>query len=164
MKNLLLTILALAASAAAAKDQVPIGGGFPAVNLVQGQGVRAVLSNVLTPKPGSELRECSAQVKFFDADGSRSGSLQTVRLMPKASAAVTRQESEPGLVRAEVRVTEGDTENYPASDSDQVCTIMMTLQVFDLETGRTLLVVPSTNECLGGACYSSYEQYPGPNP
>jgi hypothetical protein len=71
MKNILFGFAALVLVASASAEhiiRIPIGGGFPAVNLVEGQSVRVVLSNVLAPKPGSELRACPVQIEMRPPD------------------------------------------------------------------------------------------------
>src|SRR6266481_2627941 len=86
--------------------KIPLGGGerFPAVSLIDGQGVRVVLSNVLVPAAGTTPSECPVLVRFFGADGTLIGDARTVRLKPGASVSVPAAPSS-GLVRAIVSVT-----------------------------------------------------------
>src|SRR4051794_33622154 len=58
---------------------------FAAVSPTNGQGVRAVISNVV--ETGS-LAPCQVQVSFFGADGSPIGELTTVQLKAGESTAV----------------------------------------------------------------------------
>jgi hypothetical protein len=134
--------------------KVPIGGGerFPAVSLFDGQGVRVVLSNVLVPASGTTPTECPVLVRFFGADGALIGDARTVRLRPGASVSVPAAPSS-GLVRAIVSVTADASNPNKIADPRGICAIRTTLEVFDVGTGRTLFLIPSSNACLGnGAC------------
>jgi hypothetical protein len=77
--------------------------GFAAVSLTDGQGARAIISNVLVPANGGHLAPCQVQVSFFGADGSHIGNAKTVQLKAGESASVPA--SQPSkLVRAVVSI------------------------------------------------------------
>ena len=77
------------------------GALFAAVSVTNGQGVRAIISNVLAPANGAHLAPCQVQVSFFGADGSLIGNATTVQLKPGESTSVPA--SHPSkLVRAVV--------------------------------------------------------------
>jgi hypothetical protein len=120
------------------------GERFPAVNIVEGQNVRVVLSNVLGPTAEAASMACPLIVRFFDTEGALVGSEQNAHLMPGASATVTAS-SQPGLVRATVSVAK-------FSDPKRACGVKASLEVFDMRTGGTVLLIPS-DTCIGnGAC------------
>jgi hypothetical protein len=120
------------------------GERFPAVNIVEGQSVRVVMSNVLSATGEAASIACPLTIRFFDTEGAPLGSEQTARLMPGASASVVAT-SRSKLIRATVSVA-----NF--SDPKKACAVKTMLEVFDARSGGTLFVVPSA-VCLGnGAC------------
>jgi hypothetical protein len=73
------------------------------MSLVEGQGVRAIVSNVLALANGTHLAPCQVQVSFFGADGSLIGKATTVLL--KAGESTSVPASNPSkLVRSIVSI------------------------------------------------------------
>ena len=108
---------------------------FAAMSLTKDQGVRAIISNVLTPADGAHPAPCQVRVSFFGADGSPIGNTMTVQL--KAGESTSVPASQPSkLVRATVSI--GDV-----ADPAEVCALRANVEVFDVQTGTTFVSVPS---------------------
>jgi hypothetical protein len=140
MKRILLTVLVLVIGGSAARsDELSASSRtgdtrFVAMSLSDGQGVRAVVSNVLAPTNGAHLTPCRVQVSFFNADGSLIGNVTTVQLKPGESASVPA--SHPlKLVRAVVSVVD-------VADAGKVCALRTSLEIFDAQTNTTFVMVP----------------------
>ena len=136
MKVTLLTALAVAfgSSAGQAIAASPAEGvRFPALSITKGQGVRAIISNVLEHVDGS-LAPCQVQVSFFGADGSLIGKATTVQLKAGESISVPALRP-PKLVRATVSI--GD-----AVDSAKLCALRTSVEIFDVPTDTTFVSVP----------------------
>lgn len=140
MKTILLAVFVLAIGGSAAQsDELAASSRagdtrFVALSLSDGQGVRAVISNVLVPANGAHLTPCRVQVSFFNADGSLIGDATTVQLKPGESTSVPA--SDPvKLVRAVVSVAD-------VADATKVCALRTSLEVFDAQTSTTFVVVP----------------------
>ena len=162
----------LQGAAACVPNRFPVNGGerFPAVNLVGGENVRAVISNVLIPDGAIVPGACPVRVDFFRADGSLADGGGTVTLKPGASASVAAAshsdnaevaKAKPGasaavtapeMLRAIVSVHADPSDPGSVADPGGVCAIRTTQEVFEKATGLTLYITPSV-ECLGnGAC------------
>ncbi|HEY1260953.1 MAG TPA: hypothetical protein VGF34_17015 [Stellaceae bacterium] len=140
MKAVLAAALALTASASAALAAQIEVERFAAVKIVSGQGVAAVVSNVLPT--GTAVQPCFVSIAFFAGDSSRIGpTSRTVSLSPGHSASVPAPSPPPGLVRALVGVgNPGD------------CAVRTQVEVYDTATHAVRLIMPS-NDCLGNhAC------------
>src|ERR1700732_2801914 len=148
MKEILFAALALAtmcSSTAQANELAALprveGGRFAAMSLTNGQGLRALVSNVIAPSNDAQLAPCQVQVSFIRADGSLLGSVTRVQL--KAGESTSVSASQPSkLVRAIVSV--GDV-----VDSAKVCALKTSVEIFDMQTGVTFVSVPgeSTGDC-----------------
>jgi hypothetical protein len=141
------------APAACGPNRFPVNGGerFPAVNLAEGQNVRAVVSNVLIPDAATTPAACPVVVQFFDSNGSLVGDAKTVDLNPGSSASVAAK-SASGMVRAIVSVHADPSNPSDVADPNGICAVRTTEEVFHRGSGQTLHVIPSV-ECLGnGAC------------
>ena len=116
---------------------------FAAVSLTNGQGARAIISNVLVPANG-HLAPCHVQVSFFGADGSLIGNATTVQL--KAGESTSVPASQPSiLVRAVVSIGH-------VVDPAKLCALKTRVEIFDVQTGTTFVSVSgdsigSNNEC-----------------
>lgn len=157
------------AAGACVPNRFPVNGGerFPAVNLVGGENVRAVVSNVLMPE-GATAGGCPVRVDFVRSDGSAGGG-DTVSVKPGASAVVAADRSDnaetvkakpgasastaaPELLRAIVSVHADPADPGSVADPGGICAIRTAQEVFEKASGRTLYITPSV-ECLGnGAC------------
>jgi hypothetical protein len=153
MKVVLSAILALAigsfgqsgALAASARGEA---ARFAAMSLSSGQGARAIVSNVLAPANGSQFAPCQVQVSFFGADGSLIGKATAAQLKAGESISVPAQNPSK-LVRAAVSI--GDV-----VDPAKVCALRTSVEIFDVQTGTTLVSVPSSNsECSVSATTSA---------
>ena len=110
------------------------GGRFAAMSLTNGQGLRAIVSNVIAPSNDAQLAPCQVQVSFIGADGSLLGNATRVQL--KAGESTSVSASQPSkLVRAIVSV--GDV-----ADSAKVCALKTSVEIFDMQTGVTFVSVP----------------------
>ena len=149
MKEILFAALALAtmcSSTAQANEQAALprveGGRFAAMSLTNGQGLRAIVSNVIAPSTNdTQLAPCQVQVSFIRADGSLLGNATRVQL--KAGESTSVSASQPSkLVRAIVSV--GDV-----VDSAKVCVLRTSVEIFDMQSGVTFVSVPgeSTGDC-----------------
>jgi hypothetical protein len=124
------------------------GARFAAMSLTNGQGLRAVISNVLAPANGTQLVTCQVQVSFIGADGSLIGNATTVQL--KAGESISVPASNPSkLVRAIVSIG-------GVVDPAKVCALRTSVEIFDLQTGMTFVSVPgessgTNNECIVSA-------------
>lgn len=126
------------------------GTRFAAMSLADGQGVRAIVSNVLARTSATHLAPCQVQVSFFGADGSPIDSATTVQLNAGESTSVPA--SRPSkLVRATVSI--GDV-----VDPANVCALRTSLEVFDVRTGTTFVTVPSEPVGSNSACSLSVAQ------
>jgi hypothetical protein len=118
---------------------------FGAMSLSTGQSLRTVISNVLATANATQLAPCQVQVSFFGADSSLIGSATTVQL--KAGQSTTVSVSQPSkLVRAMVSISN-------VADPATVCALTTSVEVFDLQTGTTFVMVPGgpaavTNDCV----------------
>jgi hypothetical protein len=148
MKEILFAALALAtmcSSTAQANELAALpragGGRFAAMSLANGQGLRAIVSNVIAPSTDTQIAPCQVQVSFIGADGSLLGNAARVQL--KAGESTSVSASQPSkLVRAIVSV--GDV-----VDSAKVCALRTSVEIFDMQTGVTFVSVPgeSTGDC-----------------
>ena len=142
--TLALAIGSLGQSGALAASTRGEGARFAAMSLNNGQGARAIVSNVLAPANGSQIAPCQMQVRFFGADGSLIGKATTAQLKAGESISVPAQNPSK-LVRAVVSI--GDV-----VDPAKVCALRTSVEIFDVETGTTLVSVPgesigSNSEC-----------------
>jgi hypothetical protein len=102
MKIVLSVALALAIDSSAGQAD-ELAARFAAMSLVEGQGVRAIVSNVLALANGTHHAPCQVQVSFFGADGSLIGKATTVLL--KAGESTSVPASNPSkLVRSIVSI------------------------------------------------------------
>jgi hypothetical protein len=151
MKEILFAALGLAticSSAAQAIEQVALpraeGGRFAAMSLTNGQGLRAIVSNVIAPSNDTQLAPCQVQVSFIRADGSLLGNATTVQL--KAGESTSVSASQPSkLVRA--IVSTGDV-----VDAAKVCALRTSVEIFDMQTGTTFVSVPGESTGIIGDC------------
>ena len=128
-------VLAIGSSAGQAEELATSlraeGARFAAITQVDGQGVRAVVSNVLAP---AQLAPCKVQVSFFGADGSLIGQATKVEL--RAGESTSLSASNPSkLVRAVASI--GDV-----ADPARMCALRTNLEMFDVRTNSTLASVP----------------------
>src|SRR3954453_18009134 len=125
--------LALGSSSVGRAEPGSSQARFAAVSPTNGQGVRAVISNVA--ETGS-LAPCQVQVSFLGADGSLIGEATTVQLKAGESTAVPV--SRPSkMVRATISV---------AAASE--CELRTSVEIFDVQTGITFVAIPG--EAVGG--------------
>jgi hypothetical protein len=150
MKAVLFATLALAVGGSAAQAiDIPAsrsteGAHFAAVSVTDSQGVRVIISNVLTPTNGADLSPCPVQVTFVGGDGSLMGDATTVQLKPGESTSVPT--SVPAsLVRAIVSIG-----NVP--DSPKLCALRTSLEVFDAQTGTTFISIAGESNVGNGEC------------
>ena len=120
---------------------------FAAMSLNNGQGARAIVSNVLAPANGTQLAPCQIQVSFFGADGSQIGNVTTAQLRAGESISVPAQNPSK-LVRAVVSL--GDI-----VDPAKVCALRTSVEIFDLETGTTFVSVSGEPLGSNGECTAS---------
>jgi len=149
--------LAAAAQASAAtrpSSCSPVGETFAAVNVTHGQGVRAVVSNVLAPAAGTPPAACPVVVQFFKGDGSSLGSPESVDLDPGVSAAVPAG-SASGMVRGTFAVLADPSDPTKTGDPDGICAIRSSQEVFDVTSGKTLFVNPSA-VCVGNGVSAGF--------
>lgn len=127
MKIIVFAALALAVGGSASRaDQL---ARFVAISLTSEQGMRAIISNVLTPANGIQPVPCPVQVRFFRADGSMIGDATAVQLKPGESTSVPV--SQPAnLVRAVVSIDD-------VVDSAKICALRTSVEIFDKQTGTT---------------------------
>jgi hypothetical protein len=124
-----------------------VGENFVAVNLFDGEGVRAVVSNVLAPPAGTSVAACPVTVTFFNGDGSPVGSAETVNLNPGVSAIVTAKFA-PRFVRTNLTLFADPSNPTAPGDPNNICAIRSSQEVFGVFTGRTISANPSPN-CIG---------------
>jgi hypothetical protein len=148
MKIILSAALALAIGSSASNElaasSLTEGARFAAMSLTNGQGVRAIISNVIAPANGAHLAPCQVQVSFFGADGSLIGNAATVQLKAGESASVPASHSSK-LVRAIVSIDD-------VVDPVKQCALRTNVEIFDVQTGTTFVSVPgesigSNSEC-----------------
>jgi hypothetical protein len=123
-------------------SNTPVHAGvrFPAVTIVAGPDVTAVVSNVLIPPSGTTARACPFELSISRADRLEIGD----ELREHLPAANPPRSPPPGLVRVRVSVLS----NGPKGD----CALETDLKVIDSSSGAGLLVLPN-GLCLGrGAC------------
>jgi hypothetical protein len=150
MRKIAFAALALAVGSSASqagdlRSSHPADGvHFAAMSLTKDQGVRAIISNVLTPENGAHLAPCQVQVSFFGADGSLIGNAMMVKLKAGESTSVVA--SRPSkLVRAIVSIDD-------AVDSAKACALRTSVEIFDLQTDTTFVSIPGeSSECSGPA-------------
>jgi hypothetical protein len=145
---LALAIGSLGQSGALAASTRGEGARFAAMSLTNGLGARAIVSNVLVSANGSQLTPCQIQVSFFGADGSLIGKVTMAQLKAGESISVSAQNPSK-LVRAVVSL--GDV-----VDPAKGCALRTSVEIFDVETGTTLVSVPgesigSNSECIVSA-------------
>lgn len=119
------------------------GVRFAAMSLTNGQGLRAIISNVLAPANGNQLATCQVQVGFVGADGSPIGNTTTVQLKPGESTSVSATHPSK-LVRAIVSIDD-------VVDLAKVCVLKTSVEIFDLQTGMTFVSVPGDSFGNNGA-------------
>jgi hypothetical protein len=151
MKTIVLVALALAGGASSGQaDQLSGRAGtarFAAMSLINGQGARAVISNVLAPANGADFAPCQVQVSFFGPDGSLIGNTTTVPL--KAGESTSVPASQPSqLVRATVSI--GDV-----VDPAKVCELRTRVEIFDVQTDTTFVSVPGESIGRNSECSAS---------
>ena len=118
------------------------GERFAAVNVVVGENVRVVVSNVVNPTAEAKANACPLVIRFFDSKGALIGGEHSLAVAAGESGSVAGA-SQAGLIRAIVSV-----ENF--SDPKKICAVKTALELFDVRTGATRLVIPS-EVCLGNA-------------
>jgi hypothetical protein len=119
------------------------------MSLTSGQGVRAIVSNVLTYTGTNDIPPCKVQVSFFGPDGSLIENSTTLPL--KAGESTSVAASNPTkLVRATVSIE--------ATSPANACALRTTLEVFDVRTGTTFAAVPSENISSNNECSVSVAQ------
>ncbi len=127
------TALALGSSSVGRAEPGSFQARFAAVSPTNGQGVRAIISNVA--ETGS-LAPCQVQVSFFGADGSPIGEARTVQL--KAGELTAVPVSRPSkMVRAILSIGEAGE-----------CELRTSVEIFDVQTGITFVSIPG--EAIGG--------------
>ena len=144
LKAVMLAVAAACVAAGPAPARQVADERFPAVAIVAGEGVAAIVSNVASPT--DRRAACPVAVSFIAGDGSTIGASQNVELPAGASQAVTAAlpPHASGLVRAVVRVV-GD-------DASGDCAVRTALEIYDRMTNAVLSVVPG-QACLGsGVC------------
>jgi hypothetical protein len=146
--SILPTVFAGAISSKVVECLPAVGETFAAVNLVHGEGLRVVLSNVLAPAAGTPLSVCPAVVQFIDADGNVVGSPESVNLDPGASASVPAKSGSGLLLRGSFAVFANPAAPTAPGDPDGICAIRSVQEVFDVTSGRTSESDPSPN-CVG---------------
>jgi hypothetical protein len=115
------------------------GACFAAMSLTNGQGARAIISNVLAPANGADLAPCQVQVSFFLI-----GNVTTVPL--KAGESTSVLASQPSqLVRATVSI--GDV-----VDPSKACELRTRVEIFDVQTDTTFVSVPGESIGSNGEC------------
>jgi hypothetical protein len=124
-----------------------VGENFVAVTLFDGQGVRAVVSNVLAPAAGTTVAACPVTVAFFNGEGNAVGNPETVNLNPGASATVAAKFA-PRVVRASFTLFADPSNPTEPGDPNNICAIRSSQEVFEVFTGRTVSANPSPN-CIG---------------
>jgi hypothetical protein len=125
---------AIGSSASQADELSASQARYAAMSLVDGQGARAIVSNVLAPANGAHFAPCQVQVSFVGADGSMIGKATMVQL--KAGESTSVSASNPSkLVRAIVSI--GDV-----VDPAKICALRTSVEIFDVQTGTTLVSVP----------------------
>jgi hypothetical protein len=115
---------------------------FAAVSVIDGQGVRVILSNISGSASGTNANACPLEVQFVDGEGSPIDDPIPVQLKPGASAAVAASHASK-LVRTIVRIAD-------VADAAKACTIKASVEVFDAQTGTTFAALaggPSEAEC-----------------
>jgi len=124
-----------------------VGEDFVAVNLFDGQGVRAVVSNVLAPAAGTTVAACPVTVTFFNGEGNPAGSPETVNLNPGVSATVTAKFA-PRFVRTDVTLFADPSNPTQPGDPNDICAVRSSQEVFEVLTGRTVSA-DSSPHCIG---------------
>jgi hypothetical protein len=124
-----------------------VGENFVAVNLFDGQGVRAVVSNVLAPPAGTTVTTCPVTVTFLNGEGNPVGSAETVNLNPRVSATVGARFA-PRVVRTNLTLFADPLNPTEPGDPNNICAIRSSQEVFEVFTGRTISANPSPN-CIG---------------
>jgi hypothetical protein len=124
-----------------------VGENFVAVNLIDGEGVRAVVSNVLAPAAGTAVAACPVAVTFLNGEGSPAGSSETVNLNPGVSATVTAKFA-PRFVRTSLTLFADPSNPTEPGDPNGICAIRSSQEVFEVFTGRTISANPSPH-CIG---------------
>ena len=123
------------------------GERFAAVSVGAGQGLRAVVSNVVVPAAGAEIEACPVLVRFFGADGKLVGQAQTVQLMPGQSSSVSAP-LVAALTRAVVSIVD-------FTDPHRMCAVRTSLELFDAHSGNAIAVI-TAGRCIGnGRCSTS---------
>jgi hypothetical protein len=108
--------------------------GFAAVTLTDGQGARTIISNVRVAENSVRFAPCQVWVSFFGADGSLIGNATAVQLKAGESTSVPALRPSK-LVRAVVSIGNN-------VDSAKVCALRTSVEIFDVQTGTTLVTVP----------------------
>jgi hypothetical protein len=126
------------------------GTHFAAMSLADGQGVRAIVSNVLARTGDTDLAPCQVQVSFFGTDGTLIDSATTVQL--KAGESTSVSASHPSkLVRATVSIRD-------AVNPANLCALKTSLEVYDERTSTTFVTVPGEFVGSNSACSLSIAQ------
>lgn len=124
------SIVGAAPVAASAQTEV---ARFAATTVSDGQGARAVISNVSASETDRAVAPCKIQVRFFGPDGSLVGDVGELQLKGGMSGSVTAAGAPP-LVRATVSVD-------GSSDASTACELRARVEIFDLHTGTTFISV-----------------------
>jgi hypothetical protein len=135
------SIVGAAPPAASAQTEV---ARFAATTVSDGQGARAVISNVSASGTDRDAAPCKVQVRFFGPDGSLVGNAGQLQLRGGMSGSVTATASPP-LVRATVSID-------GSGDPPSACELKARVEIFDLHTGTTFISVASDAPARATEC------------
>lgn len=143
------SIVGAAPPAASAQTEV---ARFAATTVSDGQGARAVISNVSASGTDRDAAPCKVQVRFFGPDGSLVGNAGELQLRGGMSGAVTATAA-PTLLRATVSID-------GSGDAPTACELKARVEIFDLHTGTTFITITAdapdrTTECSVTSSISS---------
>jgi hypothetical protein len=118
---------------------------FAAVSVSAGQGVRAIISNVIASGKDTDFTPCQLQIRFFGPDGSLIGDPSTVQLRAGESSSIPAAARASGLLRATVSLVGG-------SETSKFCELRPRVEVFDLQTDTTFLSLAAEPFDGSGRC------------